>query len=63
MVTKVLDFISILNELQYSYHIVIIVRFQLLIFTAQSRLNGLKFYVAGNIFLTSHALIGYFEAT
>ena len=38
-----LDFNSILNELQYSYHSVIIVQFYMM-FTALSPLNILKYY-------------------
>ena len=43
LIVKMLDFNSILNELQYSYHSVIIVQFYMM-FTAWSPLNILKCY-------------------
>ena len=60
-IIKVLDFINILNELRLPYTVTIVGFY--FIFTAQSPLNTLKCYIAGNVFFTVRALIGYLEVT
>ena len=60
-IVNVLTIISNLDELQHSYHSLIIVRLYF-IFTAQSPLNSLKCLL--DIFsILACALIGFFEVT